>query len=45
MKIYFVNDLHWDFWRKQNYTLEKFFDEFFLPADVCCIAGDIGNDY
>lgn len=45
MKIYFINDLHWDFWKKQKYSLEKFFDEFFLPADTCCIAGDIGNDY
>ena len=44
-KIYFINDLHWDFWKKQNYSLEKFFEEFFLPADVCCIAGDIANDF
>ena len=22
-KIYFINDLHWDFWKKQNYSLEK----------------------
>lgn len=45
MKIYFVNDLHWDFWKKNKYTPEKFFVEFFLPADVCCIAGDIANDF
>lgn len=45
MKIYFINDLHWDFWKKQKYTPEKYWEEFFLPADVCCIAGDIANSY
>ena len=45
MKIYFINDLHWDFWRREGYTLEKYFDQYFLPADVCCVAGDIANDF
>jgi len=45
MKIYFINDLHWDFWKREGYTLEKYFDQYFLPADVCCVAGDIANDF
>lgn len=44
MRVYFINDLHWDFWKK-THSLDKFFDDFFLPADVCCIAGDIANYY
>lgn len=45
MKIYFINDLHWEFWKKEGYTFDKYWEEFFLPADVCCIAGDIANCY
>lgn len=47
MKIYFINDLHVNFWvdRHKPEQYEPFFKEYFLPADVCCIAGDIANDY
>lgn len=52
MTYFFISDLHVDFYaplsRKAS-TLEKYFEEFFeknfLPADVCCIAGDIANNY
>ena len=52
MKYFFISDLHIDFYAplSQNVqTLRKYFEEFFernfLPADACCIAGDIANDY
>ena len=52
MKFFFVSDLHVDFYAsfsRNVSTLRKHFETFFernfLPADACCIAGDIANDY
>ena len=52
MKFFFVSDLHVDFYAsffRNVSTLRKhfeiFFERNFLPADACCIAGDIANDY
>lgn len=52
MTYYFISDLHVDFYAplsRRASTLEKYFEEFFernfLPADACCIAGDIANNY
>lgn len=52
MKFFFVSDLHVDFYTsfsRNVSTLRKHFEVFFernfLPADACCIAGDIANDY
>lgn len=52
MKYFFISDLHVDFYAPlsrnvstlRNY-FELFFERNFLPADACCIAGDIANDY
>ena len=52
MKYFFISDLHVDFYAplsRNVSTLRKYFELFFernfLPADACCIAGDIANDY
>ncbi|MCQ2106593.1 MAG: metallophosphoesterase [Fibrobacter sp.] len=52
MNIFFVSDLHIDFYTPLSRTvslLRRYFQEFFernfLPADACCIAGDISNNY
>ena len=52
MKYFFVSDLHVDFYAPMTRNVstlrnhfEIFFDRNFLPADICCIAGDIANDY
>ena len=52
MKFFFISDLHVDFYTsfsRNVSTLRKhfeiFFERNFLPADACCIAGDIANDY
>ena len=52
MKFFFISDLHVDFYTsfsRNVSTLRKHFEVFFernfLPADACCIAGDIANDY
>jgi Icc-related predicted phosphoesterase len=52
MKYFFISDLHVDFYAplsRNVSTLRKYFEPFFernfLPADACCIAGDIANDY
>ena len=52
MKYFFISDLHVDFYTplsRNVSTLHKYFELFFeqnfLPADACCIAGDIANDY
>ena len=52
MKFFFVSDLHVDFYAplsRNIATLRKhfeiFFERNFLPADACCIAGDIANDH
>ena len=52
MKYFFISDLHVDFYAPSSRnvsTLRKYFELFFernfLPADACCIAGDIANDY
>ncbi len=52
MKYFFISDLHVDFYTplsRNVSTLRKYFELFFeqnfLPADACCIAGDIANDY
>lgn len=52
MKYYFVSDLHVDFYSpmtRSREPLQKAFEQFygqnFLPAEACCIAGDIANDY
>jgi len=52
MTYFFISDLHIDFYAPMTRnvsTLRKYFEAFFernfLPADACCIAGDIANDY
>ena len=52
MKFFFISDLHVDFYAsfsRNVSTLRKhfeiLFERNFLPADACCIAGDIANDY
>lgn len=52
MTYYFISDLHVDFYAPMTRTVamlrkhfEIFFERNFLPADACCIAGDIANDY
>lgn len=52
MTCFFVSDLHIDFYAPLTRTVQllrrcfqDFFDRNFLPADVCCIAGDIANNY
>jgi hypothetical protein len=52
MTYFFISDLHVDFYSPLSRTLsllhryfEEFFERYFLPADVCCIAGDIANNY
>ena len=52
MTYFFVSDLHVDFYSPLSRTVsllhryfEDFFERNFLPADVCCIAGDIANNY
>ena len=52
MKYFFISDLHVDFYAplsRNTATLRKYFERFFeqnfLSADACCIAGDIANDY
>lgn len=52
MTTFFISDLHVDFYAPLTRTvslLRRYFQEFFernfLPADVCCIAGDIANNY
>ena len=51
MKYFFISDLHVDFYvpmTQNESALRKYFEIFFernfLPADACCIAGDIAND-
>lgn len=52
MTYYFVSDLHVDFYAPMTRNVaelrehfEVFFERNFLPADACCIAGDIANNY
>ena len=52
MLTYFISDIHVDFYTpiSNNYVTlipyyEKFFNDFFLPAEAVSIAGDIANDY
>ncbi|WP_173467324.1 metallophosphoesterase [Fibrobacter succinogenes] len=52
MTYYFISDLHVDFYVPMTRTVtvlrkhfEVFFERNFLPADACCIAGDIANNY
>ena len=52
MKYFFISDLHVDFYAplsRNVSTLREYFEAFFernfLPANACCIAGDIANDY
>lgn len=52
MKNYFISDLHVDFYSPMTRSMEpllkafeQFYERNFLPADACCIAGDIANDY
>ena len=52
MTYYFISDLHVDFYAPVTRTVailrkyfEDYFERHFLPADACCIAGDIANDY
>ena len=53
MTYYFISDLHVDFYVSPVFrtpailrkSFEVFFERNFLPADACCIAGDIANDY
>ena len=52
MKCFFVSDLHVDFYAPLSRTpsllrhyFQYFFERNFLPADICCIAGDISNNY
>ena len=52
MTYFFISDLHVDFYLPLSRTVsllhryfEEFFERYFLPADVCCIAGDIANNY
>lgn len=52
MTCFFVSDLHIDFYAPLTRTVpllrrcfEDFFERHFLPADACCIAGDIANNY
>lgn len=52
MKYFFVSDLHIDYYAPMSRTVpllhgcfDKFYEKHFLPADVCCIAGDISNSY
>ena len=53
MTYYFISDLHVDFYVSPVFrtiailrkNFEVFFERNFLPADACCIAGDIANDY
>ncbi|SHK96308.1 metallophosphoesterase [Fibrobacter sp. UWEL] len=52
MTCFFVSDLHIDFYAPLTRTVpllrrcfEDFFEKHFLLADVCCIAGDIANNY
>lgn len=52
MTCFFVSDLHIDFYAPLTRTVQllrrffqEFFDRNFLPADGCCIAGDIANNY
>ena len=52
MTYYFISDLHVDFYAPMTRTVailrkhfEAFFERNFLPADACCIAGDIANNY
>ena len=52
MTYYFISDLHLDFYVSPVFRtidilrmeFEDFFERNFLPADACCIAGDIAND-
>lgn len=51
MKIYFCSDLHVDYYVQQSKFLsvvenefEEFYKRYFIPADFCCISGDIAND-
>ena len=52
MTYFFISDLHVDFYSPLSRTVsllhryfEEFFERYFLPADVYCIAGDIANNY
>ena len=52
MMYFFISDLHVDFYAPLSRNVETlrkhfelFFERNFLPADACCIAGDIANDY
>ena len=52
MTYFFVSDLHVDFYVPMTRTVavlrkhfEVFYERNFLPADACCIAGDIANNY
>ncbi|PWJ58131.1 MULTISPECIES: metallophosphoesterase [unclassified Fibrobacter] len=52
MTYYFISDLHVDFYSPMARSsapllkaFEKFYEQNFLPADACCIAGDIANNY
>ena len=52
MTYFFVSDLHVDFYVPMTRTVavlrkhfETFFERNFLPANACCIAGDIANNY
>lgn len=50
MFVYFINDLHIDkhlpqlkAGAKSSAAIHRWMDEYFLPADVLCIAGDIAD--
>lgn len=52
MTYFFISDLHVDFYAPLTRTVpllrncfEKMYQKHFLQADVCCIAGDIANNY
>lgn len=53
MTYFFISDLHIDFYVPPVFrtlailrkSFEVFYERNFLPADACCIAGDIANDY
>lgn len=44
MKIYIQSDSHYDF-HVPEMPPEKYFEEYFLPADVLVCAGDIANTF
>ena len=51
MEIYFASDFHINSYIETHVGFsntakyKKFIDKSCLPADMLCLAGDIGNDY